>query len=1120
MLKKLIGEEPRLRCVNANETYIHYFCKDCPNSWTSDLKDKVTMFLYLQGLQEIGELQDSVQKYIARITTDPEYLLSELPQLDHQLLPFAIKYLFVGKKEDFIEDTSGISLNFEAMREGLFQWPTGNRTLFYLTYQRCLPALNSTDCVEMLGELLRLYGTIYLDTDMIAKLPAEISDDPFRNLSSVFRDLYDKMTATNQRAIHEWMTQILRKTYPAYGVNESSSWVTAESLWIMGRFMVLLPLEEIKHIHINEIRMFISYDNATKQLDTVYDITQGLAKALLERILFSGFDMRNISTIYRLGLLVCFYDDIQEADSVVAKALLHQMMKCNQLKGFHAEVQKLKTQLLHIAILNQTLNNSLGSLSDAVVGLTISQLESLSPEAVQGAILTLQQVSGWTKSQIMILTRKFLHYEKNLTYSNVSQLGELVTGVSANLFYEMNAQELLLAMKNGLSQHALDFSPAQQESILNKMVSSGELQTVLPEISGTLFKELSLTQLSTEQPLDIADLNEKVLRTSQALLILDILSKEIPLENLLSIRQLVKGITCEQIDNITDLKLAKLVEKNLELLSPYQIHCLAWKYWKVSKADIPPFLLAVLPTEYFASHPVVCKKLLISLRKMNLNYLLVNVSKKTMVINKVNQCLNGSIGDVYDLDFLGSLICHLSPRILRKGIQNVTAAAINQLKACSNLSYEQNLGIKYSILQYYGSPLAWSSETAQDLAPFWHLLSKEEIMILMKKFQNLAPQMVSESARIPQTYDMLSAFHSAFRLYGANDSGPGHTSGENCTDTILPSADAITLLGDANIFWSDEELQCMSMEAFAKTVHILGGVKCFNQSQLSVLKDKAKVLWGSHSKWKSYHITALERIATALNVSEIDQLNLSCIDMVSSLTQQRGWSADQAKSILQGYLKDSEKSVEDLRSFELVGLGGSLCAAEPEQIDQIKPMEFRSVISRLGALPCSQNILKAFKKKAEMIYGKVETWRHFVLRDIGYIAAAFSKEEFEAIDPTLMAYIQPAAIPYIPEQTFKELSAEHIANLGPENGAMVTESQRSLLNTLQLQGLNQALEGIRAVRKSPPPPTTQHTTTAILVSPVSHGDNYCNYTAILNVTVKGFILTKRFMESIQFRAEL
>lgn len=50
---------------------------------------------------------------------------------------------------------------------------------------------------------------------------------------------------------------------------------------------------------VHQIGLFISYDNATKQLDTIYDITPELAQAFLERISSSSFDMRNTSTIHR-----------------------------------------------------------------------------------------------------------------------------------------------------------------------------------------------------------------------------------------------------------------------------------------------------------------------------------------------------------------------------------------------------------------------------------------------------------------------------------------------------------------------------------------------------------------------------------------------------------------------------------------------------------------------------------------------------------------------------------------------------------------------------------------------------------------------------------------------------
>lgn len=66
---------------------------------------------------------------------------------------------------------------------------------------------------------------------------------------------------------------------------------------------LLQPLTDVPGL-LHQIGLFISYDNATKQLDTVYDVTPELAQAFLERISSSNFDMRNTSTIHRQGAWV------------------------------------------------------------------------------------------------------------------------------------------------------------------------------------------------------------------------------------------------------------------------------------------------------------------------------------------------------------------------------------------------------------------------------------------------------------------------------------------------------------------------------------------------------------------------------------------------------------------------------------------------------------------------------------------------------------------------------------------------------------------------------------------------------------------------------------------------
>ncbi|NXS43785.1 OTOAN protein, partial [Balaeniceps rex] len=818
------------------------------NIWTADMLTKVMVYFHAQEVMfTLSSLQMSIKSYLKNLLYQPRQLLSEFQQLDQQQFQTAMKYLFSSRKDHL--EMGNIILDWDKTREKIFQSPGVNRTLFLITLDKCFLALSALDCVDILSQLLRVSAVNYLQPDVIGSLPNVLQEDAFRNLSTLFKDLYDKTSANTQRALYGWMKQILQKSYNMSGFNESASWVSADNLWILGRYMVHLPLEEILKISLNEIRLFISYDNATKQLDTVYDITPELAQAFLERINASGFDMRNTSTIYRQDrfssscLLVCFYDDMEQMDAAVARALLHQMIKCNQLRGFQAEVQKLKSQLLNIAMQNQTLNDILGSLSDAVVGLTSSQLESLSPEAVHNAIATLNQVSGWAKSQVMILSSKYLSYEKVLSFYNVSQMGALVTGISTQSFYSMNPKELSQIIQGTTSQYLSDLSPAQQQGILRKIAESGDFSSSVKDIQGAFFKEISLSDLWKETGYNSSMMKEKELRRSQALYLYELLSKKNYPVDLLSTGQLVKGVTCQLIESMgTDffLNTFKFFEKNLHLLSPYQINCLAWKFWKVSNASVPPFLLLVLPIEYleYVSGPL-CVPFIESLGRTEMDLLNPSLHKKNAVLQKVQECLNGSIADEYDVDLLGNLICHLPPAFLHGRMSlKAMATALHQFKLCQQLSHEQKTEIKYKLLELYGPPNNWTAETTLDVGPFIALLSKGELNILAEKFPDIILQRAKTIGLISSAEELLSTVFESVSNATANIESS--LTRPDCLGTRAPSSDEIIKLAEANVFWSVQELKCMDAGTFDKNVELLGTVSGFNSSQLIALKEKAK----------------------------------------------------------------------------------------------------------------------------------------------------------------------------------------------------------------------------------------------------------------------------------------
>ncbi|ELV14279.1 Otoancorin [Tupaia chinensis] len=973
----------------------------------------------------------AMENHLEQCLYRPQKLLEDLRKTDALQLHTVLKGLLEDKKERL--DLQDIVIDLGEIREQALRSPGVNRSLFLITLERCFQVLNSLECVEILGRLLRGSSGSFLQPDITERLPRDLREDAFKNLSAVFRDLYDQTSAHAQRALYSWMAGILQTSFNT--TDDSVSWVSAENLWILGRYMVHLSFEEIMKLSPIEIGLFISYDNATKQLDTVYDITPELAQAFLERIRSSGFDMRNTSTIHRqgvLGLLVCFYDDLELLDAAVAQVLLHQMIKCSHLRGFQAGVQKLKADLLDIATENQTLNETLGSLSDAVVGLTHSQLESLSPEAVHGAISTLNQVSGWAKSQVNILSAKYLAHEKVPSFYNVSQMGVLLAGVGTQAFYSMDRKDLVQVLRSTVSQHMSDLSPAQQQGVLSKLMEAGGTAPGIVEIQGAFFREVSLFDLWREPGFNSTVLKEKELRRSQALFLYELLFKSTRRpEELLSAGQLVKGVTCLHIDAMSpDSFLAHFqhFENNFSLLSPYQ-----------------------------------CVPFLISLGKTQLDSLALDFHKKNSVLRKVQQCLDDSIADEYTVDIVGNLLCHLPAAVISRGISpRAWATALHGLKDCPDLSPPQKAAVRLRLLEQCGASYPPLGLLLQGSRSFFSASEGSDVSTVSSRLPTFPDILQQTASKLTGTLLPKGFLWAVFEsIRNSSDESLSSDPIPGCHGVVAPSSDDIFRLAEANACWAPEDLLCMEDDTFLRNVERLGAVRGFSQAQLMALKEKALQVWDMPSFWREHQIVSLGRIALALSESELEQLDLSSIDTVASLSQQAEWSPEQAKSILQGFLEDSGYSIQDLKSFHLVGLGATLCAINVTEIPLIKISEFRLVIARIGTLLCSTRVLAEFKRKAEVVFGVPTKWTSSVLQELGTIAAGLTKAELRMLNKDLMPYFQPSAIKCLPDEIFKELSPEQIAFLGPENAAAVTHTQRRQLSMLQLQSLQRALDGAK-----------------------------------------------------------
>ncbi|KAG5854344.1 hypothetical protein ANANG_G00036830 [Anguilla anguilla] len=146
--------------------------------------------------------------YQSSLIEDPQFLVSEISSLDILQFTTVLHLLFAGRKEQ----TVLINIDFDVMKASLEDSPGGNRSLFAVAREKCVSALREGFCVDLMGTLLGLSNGEFVEEDFISDLPIDLSDNAFRNLTAVFKDLYDMFSVTTQKAIYKWITQGLQKT--------------------------------------------------------------------------------------------------------------------------------------------------------------------------------------------------------------------------------------------------------------------------------------------------------------------------------------------------------------------------------------------------------------------------------------------------------------------------------------------------------------------------------------------------------------------------------------------------------------------------------------------------------------------------------------------------------------------------------------------------------------------------------------------------------------------------------------------------------------------------------------------------------------------------------------------
>ncbi|XP_072283378.1 otoancorin-like [Pyxicephalus adspersus] len=815
------------------------------------------------------------------------------------------------------------------------------------------------------------------------------------------------------------------------------------------------------------------------------DVTAEQAQILTVSIAKCSVNMTDAKVLPRLGQLLCFYTNyVAGLDPAGVQIILDFLPQCtNNIK----ELQQRLLQSLAGTMKNLSAE-ALRTLGKKALGLSPAQITNLSTEAVEGALESLGNVTGWSKAQLQAIIRRV-----NVTDQRILHMGSLIGGLSVGKLRAVNGSVLMKALSGEAAAAALqEMSGAQRKSIVSRALEVTNVRSVLVQLPDNLLQDVPISMI---RDLDNSTAGE-LLRRSKALSKAQILAvmKKIPLESLNSSQAIselgsgIEGLSCEDLKQLSAEALEAVGRSSFT--SRYLIQCAAKQYFKLMSltkvldfssltledlSSIPaPFLLYEPPLSILQMVPdAVCLYLVTLMGQADIKLLPRSSNRRTDLLSFIQNCLNVSQEHSVDqAQSLGSMVCVFGEQEMASLSTPVFLAIMEQLKTCGRFDGSLKESVRQQILLAFNDTSVWTQEILLNLEVLAATLCREDLdripntedvkvaltSILSSMIRDFTPSVIQEFNNMP---NMNSLNTKLSEIYNKSVSARRRRS-TDCTNIVTPTTDTILQLGEANVVWTPSQLFCLPDPTFLDSLDTLASISSFSIDQLTALKMKSLQVFASPIS--NDHIASLKRINLAFTDSEVvsvfPQLNTDALSEISGYSEWASTSfRSRASHILGTYLHLMSES--NLSGPELVALGYFLCVMPPDQIALINSSAYREAAWSLGNILCTDPlVLAALKNKAVEVFGSPAVWTADVCQEVGSALAGLSPGEVSQLSVTVMPFLPPECISLIPPDVFSAFSVPQLMSLGPENSLALSEQQRRSLSLLQLDAISGSLLGL------------------------------------------------------------
>ncbi|KAG2470652.1 STRC protein, partial [Polypterus senegalus] len=704
-------------------------------------------------------------------------------------------------------------------------------------------------------------------------------------------------------------------------------------------------------------------------------------------------------------------------------------------------------------------------------------LRSLQPLLPHLPLCHFQQLTAEQRAHSLLQAVKSVNASE-LTSSQLASLRGILPQLGISFLNHVSMTRITdILAKPGLT----DFSPAQILRNGSEKLSP-HIDCLLPFVplkeltddGAEIFKNIAIYKFQPWSTHQAQYLFKKILQTSN-------ITKEV----FMSLGSIARGVTCNWVRNWanhSDFGELLIFITQIPLgIHPSLKKCVIEEIQKRSEMD-----LQLLPPQFSIDLPL---RMIETLPNSSLEAILDHISrhfsdflrlphyKQSVLVERASSIL-GVVPDQEIsgmlLDLLGPLFPFLDSSRVEQVQREALLLRLDEFKGyCLPPEALLELGqllkeaavLGYEVVRSCWEPSGWTQMQMEHAGRLVLSLSPQEIYQLPKEASSLdIVEQILESQRDWETSKVGQNCGAIEKITEKKKSLTARfvtgTAGKGKREPIPSCSD---LKGTFPAAWTTGQFLGMLEQELLDCLDMLGQDPDLSAEQRKALWDRLKQfqMYVPLRSVKPEQILQLGWIVTQLSDKELQELNLSHLEIVAYMGQFDQWTPKQMRAIVLNYLKRSGQSIEDLEMSKLVSYGFLICGLSPTEISRLDPKALSKSALFLGELNlgCSELQAEALTTRIMLsdAFGPVSEWGPEIFTEIGTLAAGLPDVVLSSLIREQFEGLTPAAIGLMPASKFAVVfSPVHLSWMTPEQARAVTPHQWAELNSEQSQAVTMA----------------------------------------------------------------